>query len=240
MKHRFRYWLLASQLFLPAMPVHADTPASTGDTVRVTQLWYLEKETGTDASKMRYLISDRYIRIDAGHAKDDYVLYDNHNHTIYNINHEDHTLMVIHPRDWQAPAFAFKHHNTHQSLDKAPKIAQKTVISYKATAGGKMCANIQLLPDLFAREQQLFQAYQKVLSGQSVASLERTPKEFRTPCFLTDEVYNGGDYYQLGLPVNEWHARGYTRLLQDFGSANVSVKLFTLPKGYSEYEPLGN
>jgi len=238
MKFLFRYWLAASLIILPVAGVYAES-SKVADKVKVTRLWYLEKETGTDPIKMRYLISDRYMRIDEGYPKDDYVLYDNASHTIYNINHEDRTMMVIHQRDWQSPAFAFKHAQSHKMLIGSPRIADKTVVSFQSTAGGKVCADIQLLPDVFSREQQLFQAYQTVLSGQSIASLKNTPKEYQTPCFLVDDIYNSGDYYQLGLPVNEWHARGYSRLLQDFGSAEVSPELFQLPKGYSEYQPIG-
>ena len=82
---------------------------------------------------------------------------------------------------------------------------------------------------------QAFIEYQNVLSGQQAQILHNTPIEMQTPCFLVDQVYNAGDYYRIGLPVHEWHSRGYLRMLKDYKQEKVSADWFVLPKNFSRY-----
>ena len=85
----------------------------------------------------------------------------------------------------------------------------------------------------------LFRDYQTSLSGQLVASLHNTPEEYRTPCFLLHQVHNQGDYYSKGMPIQEWHSRGYMKRLKNYSREKVSDELFKLPQGYEEYSPIG-
>jgi len=207
----------------------ADVPASV--------FWYQEKETGTDPSTMRYLVADKFMRIDEGNRDDDFILFDAAANTIYSINHADHTVLVINPHDWHMPSFEFNHQITDALLEDAPKIAGKPVRHYLVTGDDKVCTDVQYVPGLFPERMAIMQAYQNVLSGEQVRLLANTPEDMRSPCFLADQVYNDGDYYARGLPVQIWHSRGYARILTDFQDQQVEQALFTLPADYKRYQP---
>ncbi len=222
-------------LLLICLGVHTIAQAETDATV----FWYEEQETGTSAELMRYVISKNFIRIDNGSPEDNFLLYDHEKHTIYSANHDDRTVMVIQEVPWTTPEFSFKHEVKNKILKDAPLISGKHVVSYQVFADNKLCADIQLLPDSFNDEMKLFRDYQISLSGQLVASLHNTPEEYQTPCFLKHQVFNQGDYYSKGLPIQEWHSRGYMRRLKNYTHEKVSDELFTLPPGYEQYSPIG-
>ena len=121
----------------------------------------------------------------------------------------------------------------------APKLFGKTVSNYRLFANQNLCTEIQLVTWIYILSHgAMFRDYQQVLSGQQVQSLFNTPKEMRSPCFLIDQVFNLGDYFDQGLPVQEWHSRGYARILKDVQSLKVDEKLFSLPEKYQSYYPL--
>lgn len=200
--------------------------------------WYEELEQGLPPSLHRYLVTEHYLRIDSGQADDDYILFDAAKKTIYSVNHEDQTLLTIASKAWQLPDLKFKRHQVSEQLEDGPRLFGKTVSTYRLFANQELCTEIQLVPDLYIQSRAMFRDYQHVLSGQQVQTLFNTPEEMRSPCFLIDQVYNTGDYYDQGLPVQEWHSRGYARLLKDVQPLKVDEKLFSLPEKYRSYNPL--
>ena len=200
--------------------------------------WYEELEQDLPASLYRYLVTDHFMRIDRGQAADDYILFDAAKKMIYSINHGDQTVLTIKSDPWQLPEFEFKRHQVTKQLEDGPKLFGKTVTNYRLFANRDMCVEIQLVPDMHLQSRTMFRHYQQVLSGQQVQSLFNTPEDMRSPCFLVDQVFNTGDYYDQGLPVQEWHSRGYVRLLKDVMSLKVDEKLFSLPEKYQSYYPL--
>lgn len=205
----------------------------------VTVLRYDEKEGDTGVTHMRYLIGEHFLRIDEGNPDDDFILFDVARKKIFSVDHYDKTLMIIDHEPWDAPRFDFDRRVDQQALDNAPKIAGKTVHRYRMSADNKVCTEVHYVPGMLPARMGVMQLYQQVLSGQLVKSLSNTPKELHTPCFLADQIYNNGDYYALGLPVQIRHSRGYTRVLTDFRDDKVADELFVLPKGYREYQPYG-
>lgn len=201
--------------------------------------WYEELEQDVPPSLHRYLVTDHFMRIDSGKAGDDYILFDTSKKIIYSINHDDHTILTIESKPWQLPEFEFKRHQVSDKLASGPKLFGQTVTNYRLFADRDMCVEIQLVPEIHPQSRIMFRDYQRVLSGQQVQSLFNTPQEMRNPCFLIDQVFNAGDYFDQGLPVQEWHSRGYARLLKDVKSLKVDEKLFSLPKNYQHFYPVG-
>ena len=206
--------------------------------VEATVFWYQEKEQNMSVTKIRYLVTDQFIRIDEGQADDDFILFDVTKKTIYSVNHDDHTILEIKNQDWTMPEFDFKREVVLGELKDAPSVAGKTVKRYLLTANDEVCMDIQYLPGTYPDEMRIFHQYQLVLSGQQVVMINNTPQEMQSPCFLLDQVYDDGDYYNKGLPIQLWHSRGYARLLVDFKKEHVPAELFFLPSGYSMYEPV--
>jgi len=203
---------------------------------KVLALYYDEIEMGAGAQSMRYLINDQFLRIDNGDDKADFVLFDVNKKNIYSVNHEDQTILKIENNQWSQPEFDFKV-STHQSaMNDAPKIQDKTVYTYSVNAGDQSCTEVFLIKDTYTDEMKIMHQYQQVLSGQQVATLNNTPKEMHTPCFLVDQVYHAGGYFKIGLPVKISYSRDYIKFLSRFKNISVDAALFELPQTYKEYK----
>jgi len=197
--------------------------------------YYDEVEQGTGAQTMRYIVNKNYLRIDNGYDNADFILFDVKQKMIYSINHEDKTILKIENNQWTIPKFDFKVNAQQKIMLDAPKISDKQVFSYLLKADDVTCTQVSIIKDMFADDMQVFYQYQQVLSGQQVATLNNTPKELHTPCFLIDQIYHTGDYYKQGLPVHISYSRGYEKFLKDYKESRFEPDLFIKPKGYSEY-----
>lgn len=205
------------------------------ENIKSLVLHYDEYEEATGAQSVRYLINDRFLRIDNGDDKQDYILFDVTKKSIYSINHDDRTILKIENQKWQQPEFKFKVSNSEELLKGAPKIQSKPVFDYKIKAGEEVCTQVFLIKDVYPAAMSVLYDYQYVMSGQLVATLKNTPVEYQTPCFLVDQVYHSGEYYKSGLPVQITYSRGYSKMLKEYKEVEFSVELFELPEGYSEY-----
>lgn len=196
---------------------------------------YQEKETGTDPVIVRYLVNKLFLRIDNGGLQDDFLLFNRKTETIYNVNQDDMSILVIKPSKWRAPKFPFDIKVNKKILVDAPEIMGKKVLDYSKVAAGELCHQLKIVPDVYKKDMQAFIEYQNILSGQQVKILNNTPKEMQTPCLLVDQVFNAGDYYQLGLPIQESHSRGYVKSLKDYKKIKLKAEFFVLPKDFKEY-----
>ncbi|MDH5734995.1 MAG: hypothetical protein OEY87_02625 [Gammaproteobacteria bacterium] len=204
-------------------------------TTRATVFWFDELEAGVDPVQMRYLVSANYLRIDNGDSKADFILFDSDKKMIYSVNHADKTILVIRNSNWKKPTYDFSTDVVQAPLEGAPIISGKQVQGYKVTVDGEVCTNIQFIPGMYQNEMQIFKNYQITLSSQQISNLANTPEHMKTPCFKLDVVYNEGSYYDLGMPVHEWHNRGYAKYLKEYKAQNVPEVLFKLPAGYKQY-----
>ncbi|VAW58954.1 hypothetical protein MNBD_GAMMA11-1901 [hydrothermal vent metagenome] len=199
-------------------------------------LYYDEVEEGVEAQHMRYLINEQFLRIDDGSEQADFVLFDIGKKIIYSVNHDDQTVLKIDYKKWTKPAFKFSESSDTQAVPDAPKVHNQPVYNYQVKADGKVCTQVFLIKNTWPQQMKVLHLYQQVLSGQQVVTLKNTPVEFHTPCFLVDQVYHGGDYYQLGLPIQITYSRGYVKLLRDFKEIKLDKRLFELPAGYEVYK----
>ena len=215
-------------LLLPTASVFAAS-------LNMLMLNYDEVEQGAGLQNTRYLINQQFMRIDNGDDAADYILFDVARQTIFSVNHEDRTILKIEKNQWQLPKFDFKVSRSEEQLRDAPEIFNKPVFLHRASADDKVCTQVFYIKDTFMDEMDVLYQYQQILSGQQILSLKNTPQEFRTPCFLLDQVYHSGDYYHMGLPVQISYSRGYSKLLKDFARKDVDSRLFELPEDYREY-----
>jgi len=213
--------------------------AMADETVDAVKLSYQEFEEGVEPYRVSYTVSGRFVRIDDESDSSGYIVYDIGKNTIYSISHYDQSILVI--PEYQADDFkpGFEIAVDYQALENAPGIAGKKVYTYEVKAitslASETCMSIQLVPGLMPDVAETLQKFQKLVSGQQAATLEKTPEEFRTPCYLVDQVYNRGEYYSKGLPIQEWHSNERRRQLLNFEDARVDVSIFDIPAGYRQY-----
>lgn len=200
-------------------------------------LYYDEYESSTGGQRMRYLINDDFLRIDNGHIDSDFILMDRSKKTIYNVNHDDQTILKITDKPWQSPVFDFTVKLREAIQADAPQVMGQSVYSYEVVADDEVCTRVLLVKDRYMKQMAVMHEYQTIMSGQQVSTLANTPPEFHTSCFLLDQVYHKGDYYKQGLPIQVTYSRDYTRILSNVEQKTLDETLFKLPENYKEYLP---
>ncbi|MFC1589674.1 hypothetical protein ACFL3P_05350 [Pseudomonadota bacterium] len=230
--HKFGHIFLISFLVLSGFDANAD------GSVEAYELTYVEQEPGADPYQVKFLVTDRYLRIDHQGDQSGYIIYDDKQHLIHSVTHPDQSILVIKQYDYQAPDLSRLVDLEYYVIPDAPKIAGKAITSYRVTATGdakEKCMDIKLAEGLLPEVADILTAYHKMLAGQQSRLLKTTPEEYRTSCFLYDQVFNKGDYYRKGLPIQEWHSNGKTRLLMSYKKVKVDAELFQVEESYQQY-----
>ena len=202
------------------------------------ELVYEEQETGTDPYRVKFTISNRFIRIDQLGDESGYVIYDDKEHVIHSVAHHDESVLLIPEYEYQKPDLTKQVIVKYFSIPDAPKISGQDTYGYRVTDSSgneEKCMDIILAESLLPEVTAMFVSYQKILAGQQSRLLTTTPKEYQTSCFLSDQVFNEGDYYQKGLPIQEWHSNGKNRLLVSYKKVKVDLAIFRLEENYRKY-----
>ncbi len=231
--HSLRYFI-AALILLNLLTARA------GNTVPAYQLSYEEQEPGTDAYATQYIITDRYLRINSIDDNDGYILYDNKAKTIYSISHLDQRTLVMKNLDYKKIDMASLVDISYQAQKDAPEISGKSVYDYRVTdkTGDRaVCSNMQIAQDLLPQVTKILHSYKSVIAANQVNNIFKTPEEFRTSCFLADQVYDAGAYYDKGLPILEWHGNGASKMLINFEKVEVNPEIFMRPENYTEFSP---
>jgi len=214
-------------------------PSGANEAINAVKLVYQEQEEGVDPYLVTFTVSSDFLRIDDESDDSGYIVFDISNNRIYSVSHFDESILVIAQYPEKKLSADFEIDIEYDVLENAPMISGKPVYNYrvKAIAGDKSetCMDIQLVPGLLPEVSKSLQGFQKTISGQHVASLEKTPEEYRTPCYLVDQVYNDGIYYNKGLPIQEWHSNEKRRQLMNFEAAEVDAAIFKIPQEYRQY-----
>jgi len=227
MKLLLRYFAL---LLVFSAPVDARTLNSL-------VLYYDEAEAGVGVQTMRYIINDNFMRIDGGQDEQDFILFDRQKKIVYSVNHEDRTILKIISKPWHTPEFSFQVSTKVTELTDAPRVFDRAVFDYRVIAGEKVCTSVMLVKNMYMNELMVLHEYQTIISGQQAATLDNTPVELQSPCFLIDQVFHKADYYKLGLPIQLTYSRDYSKLLKTVRRENFDSRLFLLPQSYKEYQP---
>jgi len=233
MQRTVYYLTVSSLLFMVSAQVYAT------DMVDAVELTYNEIEQNTEPYTVKYKVSRDFVRIDDESDSSGYIVFDIRGNKIYSVSHYDKSILVIpeYPHEAYSPEFEVQ--VEYGVLDMAPKIQDKKVYNYRVkavtTVTTETCMDIQLVPGLLPDIAKTLQSFQKIVSSQQVISLEATPEEFRTPCYMIDQIYNKGDYYSKGLPVQEWHSNERRRQLINFERTKVDPSIFEIPPDYRQY-----
>ena len=204
-----------------------------------TKLVYLEYEQGIEPYYVTYTVTDKFIRIDDASDTSGYILFNILENKIYSVSHYDQTILIIPEYQSNRSKPEYKVNVEYSKMDDAPTISGKQVYNYRVTAGSEeessVCMDIQLVPGLLPDVAKILQKFLMLVSGQHAYNLENTPSEYQSPCYLEDQVFNAGEYYDKGLPIREWHSNERTRQLVNFEPVDVSAIQFTYPLDYRQY-----
>lgn len=227
--------LLSLVFFMPLAVSAAEIPAH--------EIVYVEKEEGTDFYTVKYTVSEHSIRIDDSAEPDEaesgFIIFDLKKEIIYSVSHFDKTILVIPKYDYSSQKNNIQSTVTYEKLDDAPSISGKQVFTYKLLAktdnGLEKCLDLQIASGLWLDVTAKLKQYQTVVAGQQIKTIDTIPNEYQTACYMLDQVFNKGDYYDKGLPVHEWHSNNRVRYLKSFEKVVVYEQYFLLPKEYKQF-----
>lgn len=197
----------------------------------MTEVTYMDQELAAGGFVTRYLVTERFLRMDYGRDRDDYVLYDRREKRAYNINHERHEVLIFEPglvqvdrpKDWETQ---------DDILDN--RDAQKKI---NLIVNGKVCTRItaseRFLPDVA----QALMEFQDTMAATHAATYLATPPEQRDPCDLARLVLEPRRWFKYGLSLDELHGNGFSRRLLNYQDhVAVRPKAFEVPADYSQLD----
>lgn len=215
------------------------SPVSAVESAKAVRLVYQEYEQGVEPYQVSYTISGEQLRIDDATDQSGFIVFDSKEQKIFSVSHFDKSILVMANSAPTQLNAEFKIDIEYEQIEDAPKIAGRSVYNFRVKAvtdtSSERCMDIQLVPGLLPQAVAILQSFQRVVSAQQVTNLGKTPEELRTPCYLVDQVYNTGEYYHKGLPIQEWHSNGRIRRLLDFEETEVDTAIFNLPADYRQF-----
>lgn len=237
--------VISSSLSFPISSISDESSDVTKPLISATELSYIEREPGVDDYRVTMLVSDRYIRVDEVEEDSGYIIYDDKDKVIYSVSHGDQSVLLIKSNNSSNKKTPIKSFVEYVPLVEAPKVAKKKIFNYRvfvkqdkvsSTNKNEMnCMEIQLAEGLFPKVTTLLQNYQKVISGQQVKMVNNIVNDIQTPCYYVDQVYNEGNYYKKGLPIQEWHSNDKLKALTSYKKIKVEARIFTIPEGYRQF-----
>jgi hypothetical protein len=224
-------WLLASGMACLLSTVSAESAQ-----VQATLLMWEEQEAGIAPYPSRMLVTVDFLRSDDGNDDGDFILFDRQTRRIYSVSHGQRSVLLIEasPPPEMAPMQS-QLQESLQSDPEAPTIAGQSASHFQLSSGDQVCLQATVVPGLMPEVVAALREMQAVLAARQYRDLDKTPENYRTPCFLANYIYAIDRHLQAGFPILELRQDGWQRTLLDFQSAQpVAAELFSVPKGYSE------
>lgn len=175
----------------------------------------------------RFLVTDRYLRMDYGQDRDDFVLFDRQRHVAYNVVHDQRQVLVIEP----GPIAVERPQRWEVKEDMlSDERGQRT---FDIQVNGLQCSRITASPTLLPEVVRALGEFNQLLTASQSLTYRATPPELRHPCELARYVFDHDAWLRNGLPVYEANGDGSVRRLLAYqtGLAERRV-LFALPAGY--------
>jgi len=232
---------MITKIILPCLLSVLSFSAFAADKVDAYKLTYIEREPGTDEYEVTMLVSDRFIRVEESGEESGFIVYDDEDKTIFSVSHHDKSVLVIKEHVFTIDSSPVKPIVEYLELADAPMVSGKSMFNYRVfvktekEGEEETCIEVQLVEGLMPEVGQILQNYQKVVSGQQVKMVKNEITEMQTACFFVDQIYNSGDYYLKGLPVQEWHSNERSKILTDYKKMSVDSKKFKLPEDYRQF-----
>lgn len=219
----------ASVLFILLLAPLCVMPATTA-----TVLWYAEQEAGTSPYKIRYIVSKNFMRSDDGYDQGDFVLYDRLSKQIFSVAHDERRVLQIDGEGVVPVAPEALAMRVEKTIDKdAPVVADAHPVTLQLMAGDQRCYIATVLPGLLPDVRDAFLEFSGALALQQLRSLDNTPENLRTACFLLRYVYASDFYLLRGLPLVDLDGSGDRRELLDYQTGvKFADKLFQVPADY--------
>jgi len=197
----------------------------------MSEVTYMDQEATGGGYVTRYLVTDRFLRMDYGRDREDFVVYDRREKRVYNVVHDRRQVLVFEPaplhveppKEWKIKEDILDDRNAQKRFD----LAVNGVVCSRITASERF------LPELA----QALMEFQDVMAATHAATYLATPPEQRDACDLARLVLEPRRWFKYGLALDELRNDGFSRRLLNY-QADIAVrpKLFEVP---AEYRQIG-
>lgn len=201
-------------------------------------LLYQKHEPGIAPYPSRVIVTDQFIRFDDGVDQGNFALYDRKREMVFNVVHEDRTVLEIPRMPVEAkPPVPLKLSEQHVELqDDTPRVAGREPQQHALYSGVKRCYSVVAVPGLLPDVAEALSEFRQLMAGEHAFALEYIPAEQRDPCDMAVHIFRPGWFLQFGLPIQHWDEMGNAEALIDYKVGfEVAPGLFELPSGYRHY-----
>ena len=195
----------------------------------MTEVTYMDQEATGGGYVTRYLVTDRFLRMDYGRDREDFVVYDRREKRVYNVVHDRRQVLVFEPAPLQLePPSEWK--IKEDILDD--RNAQKR---FDLIVNGVVCSRITASERFLPEVAQALMEFQDAMAATHAATYLATPPEQRDACDLARLVLEPRRWFKYGLALDELRNDGFSRRLLNY-QADIAVrpKVFEVPADYRQ------
>jgi hypothetical protein len=193
----------------------------------MTEVTYMDQEETGGGYVTRYLVTDRFLRMDYGRDREDFVVFDRRDKRVYNVAHDRRQVLVFEPgalkiappANWKIKEYIHDDRNGQKRFDLA--------------VNGVVCSRITASERFLPEVAQALMEFQEVMAATHAATYLATPPEQRADCNLARLVLEPRHWFKYGLALDEVRNDGFSRRLLNY-QADIAVrpKLFEVPADY--------
>lgn len=201
-------------------------------------LVFSESEPGGASYPVRMLVTEKFLRIEDGDGKSGYILFDRAARTIYSVNNEARSTLVLQARPVTLARPKKFDNRAERSPEKLPDVGGRTVVHYRLSTNGEHCFDVFAAEEFLPGPLAALREYHEALAFEQAAMQASMPAGLQSACDLADYVFLPTRHLAHGFPVRQISRGGVTRQLTDFKTGvPVEPKLFELPADYSRIAP---
>lgn len=191
------------------------------------ELTYMDQDATGGGYVTRYLVTDRYLRLDFGRDRDDFVLFDRQEKKAYNISHEQREIMVFEPgevkikapKEWEISEDFFENRTAQKRFD--------------LVVNGKVCARLAASDKFLPEVAKALQEFHAVMAATHAGTYLIAPEDQRDDCDLARLILAPERWFKYGMPFDELRSNGFSRRLLHY-KADVAIRpsALQLPENY--------
>lgn len=195
----------------------------------MSEVTYMDQEGQGGGYVTRYLETERYLRMDFGRDRDDFVLYDRAQKRVYNVLHDRRQIMVIDaepvnisaPKDWKVKDDVLDANEAKTRVD--------------LQVNGRVCSRLTASQRFLPEMRQALQEFTEAMVATQAATYVATPADQRDPCDLARLILEPQRWFKYGLAMDELRDDGFSRRLLSY-SAGLALRpaVFELPADYRQ------
>ncbi len=206
---------------------------NAGDMIPLDRLTYEVQEGDRAPYVTRIWVSPDMMREDDGEDGSGYVLFDRRDKTVYSVNLEERSVLVVPLAEAGEPAAGPSDLNLRQLKGvQAPGVGGRPPEHWQLRLGEQVCQEGWTVPGLMPESIAAMSEYREALARQHRLTLAYIPEAYRDLCDDAVQVFAPTALLQKGLPLRTWDAKGVVWKLMEFQRVEADPQtLFERPEG---------